>query len=75
MKPIVFIPEPIATSGLDLLQDQCEIVAPWRDGDTVGDDRLRSLFYEADAAITRLFRVSADDIEAAGAIVRKVLGS
>ena len=63
MKPIVFIPEPIAASGIDLLEDQCEIVAPWRDGDAVGDDGLRSLFYEADAAITRLFRVSADDIE------------
>ena len=63
MKPVVFIPEPIAASGIDLLPDQCEIVAPWRDGDTVSDDRLRSLFYEADAAITRLFRVGADDIE------------
>ena len=63
MKPVVFIPEPIAASGIELLQDQCEIVAPWRDGDAVSDDRLRSLFYEADAAITRLFRVGADDIE------------
>ncbi len=63
MKPVVFIPEPIAKSGIDLLNDECEIVAPWRDDDTVSNDRLRSLFYEADAAITRLFRVSADDIE------------
>ena len=63
MNPVVFIPEPIAASGIDLLKGQCQIVAPWRDGDTVSNDRLRSLFYETDAAITRLFRVSADDIE------------
>ena len=46
LKPVVFIPEPIAASGIDLLKDQCEIVAPWRDGDSVSDDALRSLFYD-----------------------------
>jgi D-3-phosphoglycerate dehydrogenase len=58
MKPVVFIPEPIAASGLDLLKAECDCLAPWEDG----LDSDRSMLQEADAVIVRLFKIDAQDI-------------
>lgn len=61
MRPVVFIPEPIATNGLDLLKAECDCLAPWEDG----LDPDRSLLYAADAVIVRLFKIDARDIDKA----------
>ena len=61
-KPVVFISEPIADCGLEILKDACEIAAPWQDSESVDEELLRSLFYEADASITRLFPLCGEDI-------------
>lgn len=69
MKPVVFIPEPIASSGLDLLKAECHCLAPWDHdpapaADLQGDglNSGRALLYEADAVIVRLFKIDAQDI-------------
>ncbi|MCH2210005.1 MAG: hydroxyacid dehydrogenase [Fuerstiella sp.] len=59
MKPIVFIPEPIAECGLDLLKSDYDCVAPWQNG-TEAD---RKVLYDADAVIVRLFSVGQQDFE------------
>jgi D-3-phosphoglycerate dehydrogenase len=58
MKPKVFIPEPIAPNGMDLLRGECECWAPWE----TGAEPHRSLLYSADAIIVRLFKIDRDDI-------------
>ena len=57
MKPKVFVPEPIALNGMDLLAADCDLVAPWQTGDEVD----RADLYAADAAIVRLFKVQKED--------------
>jgi D-3-phosphoglycerate dehydrogenase len=59
MKPIVFIPEPIAECGIELLKPHCECVTPWKNE----QETQRSSLYEADAVIVRLFSVDKQDIE------------
>jgi len=59
MKPVVFVPEPIAPSGLNVLQAQCQCVMPW-EHDTQVD---RKALYSADAVIVRLFRIDEQDIK------------
>ena len=64
MKPTVFLPEPIAACGIELLERECNCVTPWRDGSgslAAG----AALLTEADAVIVRLFKIGARDIEAA----------
>lgn len=61
MKPFVFIPERIATCGVDLLREHCEIVAPWLNDSPVDSKRL----HDAQAVIVRLYAVGADEISAA----------
>jgi D-3-phosphoglycerate dehydrogenase len=58
VKPVVFIPEPIAATGLDLLRDRCDCLLGWKDGATAD----RTDLYGADAVIVRLFRVKEGDI-------------
>lgn len=59
MKPVVFIPEPIAARGLDLLKSECQCLTPW-DGDAQLDPEAAS---QAEAVIVRLFQVDAQFIE------------
>ena len=59
MKPIVFIPEPIAECGIELLKPHCECVTPWKHE----QETERILLYEAEAVIVRLFSVDKQDIE------------
>ena len=62
-RPIVFVPEPIAASGMALLKAECECLAPWGSGDAMPpESRLREMLYAADAVIVRLFRITADDL-------------
>ena len=63
MKPTVFIPEPIADAGMNMLAEKATLVAPWRDGHKPNDNELRSMLYTADAAIVRLFQVTRSDLE------------
>jgi phosphoglycerate dehydrogenase-like enzyme len=35
-QPLVYIPDPIDPVGLEVLEPHCQIVAPWREGDTAG---------------------------------------
>ena len=72
MKPTVYIPERIAVCGLEILGDECAVVAPWVDGREHGPDEQRAHLYEADATIVRLITISAVDIERCGKL--KVIG-
>ena len=58
MKPIVFLPEPIADAGIDLLRTECDILTP-------SDPADRSGLYQADAVVIRLFTVAAQDMDQA----------
>jgi D-3-phosphoglycerate dehydrogenase len=58
-RPIVFVPEPIAPAGLELLKPECECVTPWQTG--AGDSPCE-LLYQADAVIVRLFRIDEQDL-------------
>ena len=68
MKPTVFIPEPIARSGLELLESECVCVAPWL-GEAVSVEtgsrnaQLLAEFYRADAIVVRLFEITLRDLE------------
>ena len=64
MRPTVFIPEPMAPSGLDQLEPHCECVAPWRHGIELSAGAKSARLGEADAVIVRLFRVGARELEA-----------
>ena len=79
MKPTVFIPEPIAAPGVELLRRHCHCRTPWEEGVTVppepdaaGAAPHRAAFRDADAALVRLFQVGADDIRNARRL--KVIG-
>lgn len=79
MKPTVFIPEPIASPGVEVLRRHCHCRTPWEDGITVppepdaeGSELHRAAFREADAALVRLFQVDAEDIRNAPRL--KVIG-
>ena len=70
MKPTVFIPEPSAAPGVELLRRHCRCRTPWEEGITVpvepdaeGAALHRAAFRDADAALVRLFLVGADDID------------
>jgi D-3-phosphoglycerate dehydrogenase len=58
VKPVVFIPEPIAPSGLNLLKAECQCVIPW-ERDIQVDPRA---LYLADGVIVRLFQIDEQDI-------------
>jgi D-3-phosphoglycerate dehydrogenase len=65
MKPVVFVPEPIDESGLELLRAECVCVTPWEDDPgtvNIHDDGYRVPLYEAEAVIVRLFEISQADI-------------
>ena len=70
MKPVVFLPEPIAPDGLDLLRAACDCLIPWEEGYAGPPGRFG--LYEADAVVIRLFAVSAQDMEQANQL--KVIG-
>jgi D-3-phosphoglycerate dehydrogenase len=76
MKPVVFIPEPIAASGLDLLQAACDCLAPWEEATSTPSDLeeewFRAPLFKADAIIVRLFSINAADIKNAQRL--KVIG-
>lgn len=58
MKPIVFVPERIASAGIELLGAECDVIAPWlkeREPEV-------AMVYEADAVIVRLFRIGAAEL-------------
>lgn len=57
MRPIVFVPEPIAECGMKLLRSECECLAPWAEQQMPGAAELRQLLTGADAAIVRLFPI------------------
>ena len=57
---VVFVPEPIAPAGMDLLGTHCDIIAPWQTGQSAGE-----IPAEADAALVRIYRVDAERVAAA----------
>ena len=57
MKPVVYVPEPIAPGGLALLKSECQCLIPWETG--VESDR--NLLYDSDAVVVRLFTVDGED--------------
>ena len=63
MKPTVFIPDPIAPAGLDLLHPHCRCVKGWEEADDLTRDTwLQQELDRADAIIVRLFRVAEQDM-------------
>ncbi len=58
MKPVVYVPEPIAPSGLTLLKSECQCLIPWE----MGVEIDRNSLYDADAVVVRLFTVDRQDI-------------
>jgi D-3-phosphoglycerate dehydrogenase len=67
MKPVVFIPEPIAANGLELLSAECECLMPWGNAATTPADlqseSFRAALFESDAVIVRLFQIKSQDIQ------------
>ena len=59
MKPVVFVPEGLSSSGLALLQQHCDCIVPPPDQ---REQQWPSL-YESDGVILRNARVTADDLE------------
>jgi D-3-phosphoglycerate dehydrogenase / 2-oxoglutarate reductase len=59
-KPLVFVPEPIAQIGLDILQEHCRCDAPWLRGKPAGP-----IPAEAAAALVRIYRMDRQSLEAA----------
>ena len=75
MNPVVFLPEPMAAAGPDLLRTKCTLLEPWAeetDPKRYQAEDYRVLLYEADAVIVRLFNISAQDIQLAKRL--KVIG-
>jgi len=66
MKPVVFIPEPIAAIGLELLRNECECLIPWVEAPTtpanLQSSSFRAPLFDADAVIVRLFKVTQEDM-------------
>ena len=72
MKPTVFIPEPIAPCGLDLLRAECHCLVPWenripRSAQSPGDDETQrnQELSEADGVLVRLFKIDRQVLSAA----------
>ena len=70
MKPTVFIPERIASQGVDLLREHCVCVTPWEEGIVVPTNLVAAesafhltAFQKADAVLVRLFEIRAVDLE------------
>ena len=63
MKPTVFVPEPIAACGMELLEAACDCTAPWTEGRVPTDPQAREMLRGADAVIVRLFEIGAADLE------------
>lgn len=59
-RPIVFVSEPIAPAGMDLLAQHCEIIAPWQQGGEAGE-----IPPQADAALVRIYSVDEKRLAAA----------
>jgi len=66
MKPIVFIPEPIAAVGLELLNAECDCLTPWAEAVNspadLQNESFRAPLFESDAVIVRLFKINEGDI-------------
>src|SRR5215510_13506519 len=58
MKPTVFLPEPIAANGMELLQSESDCLAPWLEGKKPD----RELLAQADAVIVRVFEIRTEDL-------------
>ncbi len=65
MKHVVFVPEPIAASGMDLLRSECDLIAPWADQQVPSPMALQELFTSVDGALVRLFAIRAGDMASA----------
>ena len=63
MKPIVFIPDPISAAGMELLQPECDCIAPWADHAIAGAADPRESLSRADAVVVRTFALRASDLE------------
>lgn len=68
MRPTVFIPEYMASCGIDMLKAECDCIIPWEHGAQLmdipqGDHPLRAPLYEADAVIVRVINITAQDLE------------
>jgi D-3-phosphoglycerate dehydrogenase len=67
-KPVVLVTERIADVGLQLLEESCEVCAPWRQNRTYTEGELGT----ADAVIVRLCRITAAVLSVAARL--KVIG-
>ncbi len=61
MRPIVFVPEEIASQGIKLLQADCDVVAPWMTGSPVEP----AMIEVADGVIVRLFKIGQTELDSA----------
>jgi D-3-phosphoglycerate dehydrogenase len=62
MKPRILITEHISGAGVDLLSSACECLIPWQDGRSTSGAEMRSVLYDVDAVLVRLFSVDAHDL-------------
>lgn len=62
-KPTVFIPEPISSAGMDLLEPAASVVGPGPGAAAWSEEKSRSTLRVSDAVIVRLFRVGREDLE------------
>jgi D-3-phosphoglycerate dehydrogenase len=63
MKPMIFIPEPIAEAGIDVLRPKFTCITPWADDKELGDEESRTLLHASDAVIVRLYEITREDFE------------
>jgi D-3-phosphoglycerate dehydrogenase len=61
VKPLVFVPEQIASAGIDVLRAECDVLAPWMTGRTAEAAMLK----DADAVIVRLFKIGEAELDRA----------
>jgi D-3-phosphoglycerate dehydrogenase len=61
MKPIVLVPEEIASQGVKLLEADCDVVAPWMTASPVEPAMLEV----ADGVIVRLFKIGQAELDSA----------
>ena len=59
-KPLVFVPEPIARVGLDVLDAHCRVAAPWTEDKPAGE-----IPADAAAALVRIYRMDEARLRAA----------
>jgi len=74
MRPIVFVPEPISASGMDLLKTDCDIVAPWQEGHDLGPAQMKSVLHGLSRALKVIGKhgVGVDNIDCAAATQRRI---